>query len=436
MTLPRFVPTAILMVSVATSANAQTLSTAADSAALARSSWSAAARAIRAKDMNTAQQEVDRAAAAWPVQPVYHWYRAAVAAGRRDTAAVRSALSDYASFGLGRSLADTAFDSFRSLSWFIETAAKHDTNRRALVRSKTRLELADSTVWPEGVDYDTRRDRFYVTSVRHRTVVEISRNGVERDVWPRSTPGIGAVLGVRVDPKRDVLWASTSAITQMSGYTPADSNSAALLEVRISDGKILRRFDLPRKGAHVLGDVTIGPNGDVFVSDSFDPVVYRLRPGVDSLESLRSPLFRSLQGMAASPDGRALYVADYSHGLLRVDLSTGKAARVAHAKGSTTVGLDGINLFENSIIAVQNGIAPARVVRLRLSSDGMRVDRLDVIDQNLEVADEPTVGTVIPGTREFVYVANSQWEKYNEDGTRKTGIALTRPLLLTIPLER
>ena len=438
MTLSRLVSTAIAVACVPTISFAQEarLSSAADSASLARTAWSAAVTAIRAKDMDAAQREVDRAAAAWPLQPVYHWYRALIAAGRRDTTAVQSALSSYSNLGLGQALDDTTFDSFRQLAWFKDIAAKHDANRKPLVQSKARLELSDSTLWPEGVDYDSSHDRFYVTSVRHRNVVEISRDGKERELWPANTPGIGSVFAVRVDPSRGIVWASTSAITQMAGYTPADSNAAALIEVRVSDGKVLRRFDLPRSTGHVLGDLILGPEGDVFVSDSFDPALYRLRPGGNSLEVVRSPLFRSLQGMTASPDGRALYVADYSHGLLRLDLATGKVQRVADAPGSTTVGLDGIAWLDNSIVAIQNGVAPSRVVRLRLNSDGMKVERARVIDQNIDVADEPTSGTVIAGTREFVYVANSQWEKYNDDGTRKAGTALKRPVLLSVPLDR
>ena len=36
----------------------------------------------------------------------------------------------------------------------------------------------------------------------------------------------------------------------------------------------------------------------------------------------------------------------------------------------------------------------------------------------------------------FVYLANSQWEKYDDAGARKPGIALTAPRLLTVPLAR
>ena len=35
---------------------------------------------------------------------------------------------------------------------------------------------------------------------------------------------------------------------------------------------------------------------------------------------------------------------------------------------------------------------------------------------------------------EFVYVANSQWEKHGEDGRRLPGATLRPPVLLRLPL--
>jgi hypothetical protein len=59
---------------------------------------------------------------------------------------------------------------------------------------------------------------------------------------------------------------------------------------------------------------------------------------------------------------------------------------------------------------------------------------VDVLDRNWKIADEPTIGTMVGN--EFVYVANSQWDKYSDDGTRKPSIPLSRPVLLAIPLDK
>ena len=409
-----------------------------DSASVARAAWGRATKALFNHQIDEARQEVKRAAGSWPVQPAYVWAEALLAARAGDTATTLNALSAYASLGLGRPLrAESAFAPYVNLPAFAGVIALHNANGASMVRSRAVGRLADSTFWPEGVDYDPRTRHFYVASVRYGTIAEIRPNGETRELLPRNSKAVGAVLGVRVDTTRGVIWATTSGIAQMANYVPADSAIAALLRLRISDGVIERRWDLPViPRGHVLGDLAVGPNGDVFVTDSNDPVLYRLRPGADTLESIRHPLFRSLQGMAPTPDDGALYVADYSHGILRVNLAAKTVIRLDDASGSTSLGCDGIIWDRGAIVAVQNGIAPApsRIMRFVLSAAGDRIARATVLDQNFEIADEPTIGTIAGG--EFVYVANSQWEKYDASMKRVSSKPLTGPRLLAVPLTR
>ena len=407
-----------------------------DSARVAREAWQRATLALNAKDVAGARREVHRAATAWPVQPAYVWARAVVAQLTGDTTEVRDALAAYAALGLGRDLhSDARFAEYAKLPAFASIVARHDSNRAPLARSRIVATLPDSTFWPEGMDYDPRTRRFYVASVRHRTIAEVQTNGVVRELWPREQAGIGAVLGVRVDTTRGVLWATLAGIPQMQGFIRNDSSIAALVRVRIADGRIEKRWDLPpAPSGHVLGDLAVGPLGDVFVTDSNEPVLYRLRPGADSLEKITSPLFRSLQGMAPLPNGKVLYLSDYSHGLLRVDLETAEITRLADAHGSPSIGCDGIAWDGTAVIAVQNGVSPARVMRFVIDDPGRQIARADILDRNVAIADEPTIGAIVG--REFVYVANSQWEKYTDDGLRRGERPLTAPALLAVPLRR
>jgi sugar lactone lactonase YvrE len=236
-----------------------------------------------------------------------------------------------------------------------------------------------------------------------------------------------------VDTLRNVIWATLAGIPQRQGFTPKDTLIAALVRVRIADGAIERRWDLPpARLGHVLGDLAIGPQGDVFVTDSNDPVLYRLRPGADSLERITSPLFHSLQGIAPLPSGDVAYVSDYSHGLLRIDLRSNEVTRLGDAPRSTSLGCDGIAWDGQAIVAVQNGVSPARIMRFVVDPTGRWIERAEVLDRNVAVADEPTIGAVVGG--EFVYVANSQWEKYSDDGKRKQDRRLTPPILLGVSL--
>jgi hypothetical protein len=406
-----------------------------DSAAVARAAWSRMNAARRAGDLAGARAEARRAATAWPTQPAYHWAGAALAARARDTAAALAALQAYAALGLGRDLgADSVIAALSGAPGFDAVRAAHDHNRAPVARGVVLRQTRDSTLWPEGVDHDARSGAFYVGSIRRRTVVRVGRDGSTHDLWPAESSGIGAVLGVRVDAARRRIWATTSALKQMAGYAPGDSAIAALLRIDARTGRIERRWDLPAiAGGHVLGDLALGPRGEVWLSDSSEPVLYRLRPGADTLDAFRHPLFRSLQGMAPTADGRFVYVADYSHGLLRVRVGDGSVVRLADAPGSTSLGCDGIVLHRGSIVAVQNGVAPARVVRFALASAGDSIVSVRVLDQQPALAPEPTIGTVV-GDR-FVYVANGQFEEYDDEGRRLPNTTLTGARLIAVPFD-
>ena len=403
-----------------------------DSAAVARAAYGRMLAARRANDLVTARAEAARAAAAWPTQPAYQWARAVMSARARDTAGALSALRDYAALGLGRDLtSDSAIGSLRSAAGFDAIRGAHDRNRVPVVRGKVLRELTDSTLWPEGIDYDPRTGAFYLASVRRRTIVRVDSDGTTRELWPSNRGGLGAMLGVRVDAPRGLIWATTSGMRQMGGYAPADSIIAALLRIDARTGAIERRWDLPAiDGGHVLGDVAVGRLGDVYFTDSNEPVLYRLRPNAETFDRITHPLFRSLQGVAPTPDGRFVYVADYSHGLLRVRLRDWDVVRVRDAPGSTSLGCDGIVLHGGAIIAVQNGVAPARIVRFALNAEGDSIVSVRVLDQNPALAPEPTIGTMV-GER-FVYVANSQWDEYDGSGRLLPAVRLTPPRLVSV----
>ena len=420
----------VLSLALAPTLPAQTGIPAVDSAQVARDLWRAAVRAFQSGDKATALARAVRAVHAWPVQPAYWSGAAKLAAAANDTAVLGDALA-----GLTRLTAGASLLADRDVMALSSPGAIDELRRATadVAASRVTATLADSTIYAEGVDADPVSGTLYVASVRHRTVYEVTRAGAVRDIGLGTAARMGAVLGVRVAPDRVHLWVTITGLARSAVYAPADSSIAALLQVRRADGRVVRRFDVPADPrGHVLGDLTIGPGGDVFVSDSRAPLLFRLRPGADTLERLTHPLFRSLQGLAVTADGRTMILADYSHGLLRVDLASGAVERIADAPGTTSVGVDGLVLVDGTVIGVQNGIEPARITRFVLSADGRQVTSAHRLDQRSAIADEPTIGTV--RDHAFVYVANSQWEKYEDDGRRRAGTRLSPTVLLEVPL--
>ena len=409
----------------------------ADSAREARAAYRRAVTAYRQHDLVTARTEMARAAEWWPTQQAYLDGAARLAAAAGDTADAARWLGRLAQLGVGADVRnDTTFRALAGSPAFDSAVASLVAATAPVKRGRVRLTVADTTLHPEGIAFDARHGRWFMGSVRQRKVVAIDRDGRVRDFVTSAADGVAGVFGMAVDSVRRALWVATTALPRMQGFTAADSGRVGVYGYDLETGRLRRKAWMTRDSstAHTLGDVVVSPNGDVYVSDSQSPWILELAAGGDSLvRFLTHPLFRSLQGMAITPDGATMYVADYSHGLLRVSLASKTVSPLTAPRAVTQLGVDGLYWHRGALIAVQNGVTPARVVRFCLDPSGRSVRRLEVLDRNPAVADEPTLGAIEGDS--LVYVATSAWEKYDDAGKRVAGTKLRPATALTVPLQ-
>ena len=91
-------------------------------------------------------------------------------------------------------------------------------------------------------------------------------------------------------------------------------------------------------------------------------------------------------------------------------------------------GLDGLLLEGNSLIGIQNGVEPERIVRLRLNKQQTAITSAEVIEQKTEHLGESTHVIKI-GDWDYV-IANVGWDKIEDNGELKLGKKFTAPVLL------
>jgi hypothetical protein len=401
----------------------------------ARTALRRAAQSERAGLADSAYADVRRAQAAWPEQPAYSETLARWAARRGDTASLDRALVALAAQGAGGAAArDTAVRRVAgAVSGTGRLLAALESALAPVARGTERTVLADSMFWPEGMDADARDGTLYVTSLRRRDVLVVPRAGPTRWLLRSPDPRPAAVFGVVVDVARDVVWLAAGGHRAMDGYIAADSASSELLRVGLRDGRIQRRWRLG-DGTGIPGEIGLAPDGEVVVSDALRGRLHRLRPGVDTLETITHPLLRSPQGIAFSADGALAWIADWSHGLLRWDRATGEICAVTVEGGATLLGIDGLRRAGDRLVGVQNGVAPARVVGITLSGDGTHATSVAVLDRPATAIGEPTVGTII-GPR-YLYVSSSQWPFWSDDAKRVGTMPLPPVSLRELALPR
>jgi hypothetical protein len=135
--------------------------------------------------------------------------------------------------------------------------------------------------------------------------------------------------------------------------------------------------------------------------------------------------------MAASGDGRFLFVADYAQGVARVDLRSTTVLFLETPEDLLVTGIDGLVLAGESLVGIQNGLRPNRVLRLRLDEERSRVVEGVILERAHPQFDEPTLGVLVDGA--LYYVANSQYRHFGRDGTPDLE-SLRDPVILRLPL--
>lgn len=276
--------------------------------------------------------------------------------------------------------------------------------------SKLVLTLPQKVIMPEALAWDDARQKFLVGTVRDGSVLAVGKDGkTEQLIKANDKNRMWGVYGLLLDEQRNRLWITTAATTEFAGYVPSDKGRSALLEYDLKTLKLLHRYPVPVDGRpHILGSMVLSPAGDIYIADRVLPFVFRKGADADKLKPvLATREMISLRGMAMQPDGRIMYVADRELGILVVDVTTGKSGKLAVPANLNVGGIDGMYLWQNRLIIIQNGIKPQRVMRLQLDSTGTKVTAVRPLAVAQPYFDYPSFGTVVGKT--LYYFGNSHW---------------------------
>jgi len=394
-----------------------------------------AAAAYKAKDYAAAIDSLNKALELIPDHPSLFYNVAAISALQGKKTEAIASLSKIAEMGLAlRPEKDPDFDSIKDSPEFKAILKRFEDSRAPVVKSSTAFTIHEKGLITEGLAYDPVEETFFVSSVHKRKILSVSKTG-ETTTLATEQDGLFSALGMAVDAKRRHLWVTTTAFPQMVNFKKEEERQSAVLKFDLRTKKLVKKYVLSHATKkHALGDLTIQSNGDVFTTDSLSPAVYVISAQKDEIELfLEDSGFASPQGLAFSSDERHLFMADYSTGLFDIDVKTKKAAHLAPLAGATLLGIDGLYFHNGNLIGVQNGVTPQRVIRVSLSKDLGRIERLEVVEANNPVFLEPTLGVLVKDT--FFFIANSQWPLVDENGKLAAEDKLRDPVVLKMTLE-
>ncbi len=316
--------------------------------------------------------------------------------------------------------ADEDFATLKGSSEFAAIVKRIESNKKPVSHSSVAFPLKERDLIPEDLAYDPKTRRFFLSSVRKSKV--ITSDGKEFATTDWST------LALAVDAERRILWATTGWVPQCESCKSSDEGKTALLAFDLDSGALKRRVDSPVQG--LLGDMTIGSKGDIYVSEGIHGAVLRLAAGATELERLDVPgEFPSPQTPALSADEQTLYVPDYLRGIAAINLSDHVVTWMQPANNIAVNGIDGLYIFGSSFLAVQNGTTPPRIIRF-----SMDLRRQEVLEANTRGLGEPTHGTIVDGM--FYFTVNTGWGEYDAKGVKKPGSGAVQSSVWRVPVSK
>jgi sugar lactone lactonase YvrE len=381
-----------------------------------------AASAAEAQDNATYLAKMDEAVALRPDFPrmLVNLAAAQLANDRADDAL--ATLNRLAALGFSSPVEKAPeFAALAERKEFKDVVKKLAANLHPKGSGNAELLLREVTGLIEGIAWRAKTGEFYFGDVNARAVWTRNKDGTLKRFTPEGDELFG-VFGLAVDEDAGALWAATSAVPAMRGFTSDMDGTAALAEIDLASGAVRRVIPLVRKPgdqySHVLGDLALGPDGSVFVTDSGGPILWRLPPGGTTLEAfVEHPEFMSVQGIAVVATGSALIVSDHANGLLRVDLASRRVVRLESPPNTSLIGLDGLVAAPNGdVFAIQNGLRPNRVLRIALDAAAETVEAVTVVESGHHTMAAPSLGCIGPEGHLY-FIGNAGWTRFeNTDG--------------------
>jgi Cu-Zn family superoxide dismutase len=267
--------------------------------------------------------------------------------------------------------------------------------------------IEGANAYPEGIAIDARNGTAYVGSTSEGHIWRIARGVDTAELFQMGgAAGRQAAFGMKVDAAGR-LWV-------------AGGPQGNVAVIDLVSGMTVGNYKSPPDAHTFLNDLVVAPDGHVYVTDSFRPVIFRARqaPGAPAtlepwLDLSGTPIRYqpnqiNLNGIVASPDGKWLMAIQLVTGQLwRVDMASKSVLQVQVHGGDLRRG-DGLVLRgPTALYVVRN--ADNEIAQLQLTEDWSQARLVQrIVDPGFKF---PTTAAIHQGE---LKVVNAQLDKLKQ----------------------
>ena len=300
--------------------------------------------------------------------------------------------------------------------------------------------IPEKDLLPESVAYDKKTNSFYVGSTRKGKVIRIAEDGTQTDFIKPKQDGLWMIIGIKVDAERRHLWLCSSGGDNLIGYQRRDDvegRPAGIFKFNLDNGKLIQKYVIDEAGkGHFFNDLAIARNGDVYATHMFEEAsIYKIDSKTGEMEKFaQDASMKFPNGLTLADNGKDLFIA-HSEGLAKLNLNTRQIIQLKSPDGVSISGresFDGLYYYKWSIIGVKSDTK--QIVQLKLNDDGSGFDQVWVLERDHPMMNRPTTGVLIGN--ELFYIANAQFDNFNDDGSLFPMQRMYEPVILKVALRQ
>ena len=273
--------------------------------------------------------------------------------------------------------------------------------------------------YPEGIAYDTKRNVCYVSSIVTGKIGAVDRKGNFKVAC--DDPRLISTVGLKYNAQTDKLYALNADIgmsTKSKPETIMKISQLAIINPATSKLETLIDLSDMTEGKHLANDLTLDKEGNIYITDSFASVLYKVDKNNQKSVFAKSPMFVpdsnkfSLNGIAYHEEGFLLVGKTEEGSLLKVSVKDPtQVEKVILPEPLEWV--DGIAfLGPDELVAVRNRFL--KTVFLR-SKDHWK--SAEIVKEEKSTDQMPTTATVY---KNEVFVVNSKMMDMREKKENKT----------------
>ncbi|WP_131707610.1 hypothetical protein [Chryseobacterium angstadtii] len=255
---------------------------------------------------------------------------------------------------------------------------KENNSETSAVPLLENYSLKSEGIYPESVDFDHKNNRFVISSFNKGMVYTLSPDG--KTLSPLvNDANLIAALGIYTDETNDriIIASGDAGASEKSGANGSTAGKIAYVGIyNAKTGSIIKGINLkPLTSAGAFpNDIATDANGNIYITDSFSPVIYKIDKDYNASVFVTNPAFAApsgsfgLNGIVYHKDGYLIAAHTQGNKLFKITISNGSVTEITGLDNAFKAP-DGLEWSGNHLIVVENGLAEGKVHLLSSTSN-------------------------------------------------------------------